>query len=122
MLRQAVRGVHLSPGSSRELGSWEKHLQRTSLSNKKLKDEWENDVENDSFGDYQNGVITCLVLLDRWSEENSAHVLAPKALPRFPREKTKIWPGTQGYFNKLVGEVTHTTPAHLKSFRQTHLV
>ena len=49
MLRQAVRGVHLSPGSSRELGSWEKHLQRTSLSNKKLKDEWENDRENDQF-------------------------------------------------------------------------
>ena len=111
------------PAHPGNLAARAKHLQRTSLSNKKLKDEWENDVENDSFGDYQNGVITCMVLLDRWSEENSAHVLAPKALPRFPREKMQIWDiDTQVYFNKLVGEVTHTTPAHLKSFRQTHLV
>ena len=63
------------PAHPGNLAARAKHLQRTSLSNKKLKDEWENDVENDSFGDYQNGVITCMVLLDRWSEEN-AHVLA----------------------------------------------
>ena len=77
-----------------------------------------------SFGDYQNGIITCMVLLDRWSEENLAHVLAPKALARFAVGKKWRYKNidTQGYFNKLVGEVTYTTPAHLKSFRQTHLV
>ena len=78
-----------------------------------------------SFGDYLKWwKITCHGPSgDRRSERKFSTCLgAPKALPRFPREKMKIWNGTQGYFNKLVGEVTHTTPAHLKSFRQTHLV